>query len=148
MPNGNPVKKSRNIFKTSNKYQNKIILLVYFPSLLIFMSFVCIVCIGDPIISRAAIHTSFSGMERLINQFSALIILLMCLVLLLSLIMSFVISHNMVGGFERIIRELDDIIAGRSKKSIASRSSDDLIEDLLKRVNVLVEYYVRNKNEK
>ena len=72
----------------------------------------------------------------------------MCLSLGVSLIVSFIISHNMLGAFERIFFELDEIIAGRSQKTINCRPNDELINNLLKRVNVLVANYVKNKNEK
>jgi len=140
-------KRTRGIFLTVNKYQTKIILLIFIPSLLIFLSFISIVFIGNPIISMAIFHTSFSGMERLINQFSGLMIFLMCLVLWVSLMLAFVVSNNMVGAFGRINRELEEIIARRSQKSIACRSHDDLARDLLKNINVLVKYYVEHKDE-
>ena len=61
---------------------------------------------------------------------------------------AFIISHRMVGGFGRVLHELDEVIAGRSKRTIIARPKDDLFNELLKRVNVLIEFYVKNKNEK
>ena len=59
-------------------------------------------------------------------------------------IFAFIFSHNMVGGFGRILNELDEIIDGNSKKTISSRPHDTLTKELLKRVNLLVEFYVKH----
>ncbi len=148
MGTNNSGKKSRNVFKTAHKYQDRIIFLTIYPSLFIFLSFSGIIFMGNLIISRAVVHTSFLGMIKLINQFSEWMGFLICLIFLISVIGAFVISHHIVGAFGRIIHELDEIIAGRSKKSIIVRPKDDLSNELLKRINILVEYYVKNKNEK
>jgi len=140
--------KSRDIFLIANKYQATIILLTFLPSILMFLLFLCIVFVANPGIADALFHTSFVGMERLIFRFPWLIGFLMGVVLSLSMIGAYVISHNMVGAFGRITYELDEIIAGRSQKNINSRPGDFLIKDLLKRINVLVSYYVENKNKK
>jgi hypothetical protein len=141
-------KPKRARFSTVNKYQIKIILLTFFPSALIFLTFIGIVCVGDPIISRAMAHTSFAGMERLISRFSGWMLIVMCCVFAASSMAAFNISLNMVGAFERINRELDDIIAGQSQRAITCRPGDELARDLLIRVNVLAEYYMEHKHGK
>ena len=148
MTNVSSGKKSRSIFSIANKYQSTIILLTFFPSTFIFLLFICLIFIINPGISDAAFHTSFACMERFITRFPWVIALLMGLVLFLSLIGAYVVSHNIVGAFGRVNRELDEIIAGRSQKLISSRPEDGLMKELLKRVNVLVSYYVENKNKK
>lgn len=145
MSKDNIKNKSRLVFKTANKFQEKIILLAFFPSALIFLSFICIVFVSNPAISKAVLHVSFYDKEKLVSRLSGLIVFLMCSLFVLSLIGAFVISHNMVGAFGRIIRELDEIIAGRSQKTINSRPDDTLSKDLLKRINVLIESYVKHE---
>jgi len=139
------IKKQKDIFKTANKYQTTMVLLTFFPTVLIFMSFISVVFIGNPVISNKILHTSFPNLEILVNKYSAWLIFLMCMFYLLSLVVAFVISNNMVGGIGRIISELDEIIAGRSKRTISGRPRDNMTQDLLKRVNVLVKFYVENK---
>jgi hypothetical protein len=141
-------KKARSIFSIANKYQATIILLTFFPSTVIFLLFICLIFIINPGISDAAFHTSFVYMEKFISRFPWVIALLMGLVLFLSLIGAYVVSRNIVGAFGRVNRELDEIIAGRSQQFINSRPEDGLMKDLLKRVNVLVSYYVENKNKR
>jgi hypothetical protein len=148
MVKGASANKSRNIFLTANKYQARIVLLTFFPSALMFLLFICIVFIANPGISDAALHTSFLDMEKLIFRFPWLIVFVMCLILSVSMIGTYFISLHMVGAFGRITHELDEIIAGRSQKIVNSRPGDNLVKDLLKRINVLVSYYVENKNKK
>jgi hypothetical protein len=148
MAQGASGNKSRNIFSIANKYQATIILLTFFPSTFLFLLFICIIFIINPGIADATFHTSFVCMEKFIIRFPWLIAFSMCSVLFLSLIGSYVISHNMVGAFGRVAHELDEIIAGRSQKNINSRPEDGLMKDLLKRVNVLVDFYVEHRNKK
>lgn len=140
--------KKRNVFLTANKYQDKIILLSFFPSAFIFLAFMAIVFIGNPIITKAVFHTSISSITNLVYIFTGAIIFLLCLIILLAIMMAFVISHHLVGPFGRIVKELDDVIDGKSKRmTITSRPGDDLAADLLKRINILVEFYVKNKTQ-
>jgi len=137
----------RNVFKTANKYQKHIIYLVFFPSIFTFLAFFCIIFIGNPYMSHAILHATTANMGHLLSEFSSLLILVICLFLFLSLVMAFVISNALVGAFGRIIRELDEIIAGKSKKTVYSRPNDTLSADLLKRVNVLAKFYIENKKD-
>lgn len=148
MSQGKTKKSQRSIFKTANKYQDKIILLTFLPSALIFLIFIGIIFLGNPIVCQSVFHTTFPDLEKLVKQLSEWIVVFMCSIFLYSVIIAFVISNEMVGAFGRINRELDDIIAGRSSKTITCRPKDDLIKDLLKRVNVLVEYYAAHKHGK
>ena len=48
------------------------------------------------------------------------------------------ITHRIIGPHERVIRELDEVIAGKRKGPITAREGDDLFEELLQRVNTLI----------
>jgi len=147
MATANSKKKSRLFFVVANKYQREIILLAFIPSVLIFLSFIAIVFIGNPIVSNAVLHTSFFNVQNLINHFSVLIIFLICFYFISCMVLTFIISDRMVGAFDRIVRELDEVIAGRSQKLIKSRPEDTLSKDLIKRINVLIESYVKQGNK-
>ena len=136
------VKRSRSVLLTANKYQDKIILLTFLPSAFVFLSFICIIIIGNPIVCKFVFHTSFSGTEKSADRISEWIVFLISLNFIFSLLMAFTISHNMVGAFGRINKELDEIIARMSQKAITCRPHDDLTKELLKRINVLVKHYV------
>jgi hypothetical protein len=49
------------------------------------------------------------------------------------------ISGRYFGAYERILKELDEILAGREKKPLKTRHGDVVFEGLLKRINVLIE---------
>ena len=143
----NTKKPSRNVFNTANIYQNKIILLTFLPSALIFLAFTTIVFIGNPIITKAIYHQSMDNVLSLVYSFTGAIVFFLCLIVILSIVVAFIISHHIVGPFGRIIKELDDIIDGKSTKNITSRPGDDLAKELLKRVNILVGSYVKQKEQ-
>lgn len=148
MTSGQPKPKwKRAYFSTVNKYQITIILLTFFPSAMIFLTFIGIVLVGDPMISKAMAHTPLAGMENLISRFAGWMLFLMCAIFLGTLALAFIISLNMVGAFERINRELDAIIAGQSKRVVTCRPHDDLARDLLKRINVLAEFYIAHDHD-
>jgi len=49
------------------------------------------------------------------------------------------ISNKLVGSMERILKELDEIIEKREKKHLTARKGDDLVQELLKRINLLID---------
>ena len=49
------------------------------------------------------------------------------------------ISNKLVGSMERILKELDEIIEKREKKHLTVRKGDDLVQELLKRINTLID---------
>jgi len=74
-----------------------------------------------------------------IDNWSATVILVSLFFVAAFLIISFIISRNMVGAFERIVRELDEVIEGKRVGPLTARRYDVLAKDLLQRVNVLIE---------
>lgn len=123
----------RRIFSIDNKYQARIVLLAFFPTLTICLFLVVLVILVQ--LNLASQSQALLGVVVFI--FSSLFVL--------ALIRAFVLSHNLVGPFPRIIRELDEVIAGRSNKVISARPDDDLAKELLARVNILIQNYLENK---
>ena len=52
---------------------------------------------------------------------------------------TFDISNKLVGPFERILRELDEINEGKKKGPLKAREGDEMFDELLKRINKLLE---------
>ncbi len=52
---------------------------------------------------------------------------------------AYVISNKVLGPHQRIISELDNILSGGKKKPLNTRRGDEMYEDLIKRINVLIE---------
>ncbi len=65
--------------------------------------------------------------------------ILISLAFLFIVLWTYYVSNKIVGPFERVLREVDDILAGKGKKNIGIRSKDGMFEELVKRINALVE---------
>lgn len=52
---------------------------------------------------------------------------------------AFRLSSRYFGSYERIIKELDDVLAQKKKEPLKTRRGDVIFEELLKRINVLIE---------
>ena len=137
--------KKRNFFSTRNKYEAQIVLLVFFPCLLLFLCFSGIVTLMTSEMARVLFSSPPSALVQQFYQWNSLIVSALCIIFILALIFSFILSRNLVGAFGRMIKELDEIIAGRSKKLITARPRDELANALLQRINVLIQNYIENK---
>jgi len=60
------------------------------------------------------------------------------IVLLVVVCWTYKISNRLVGPYERVLREIDGVLEGKGKKIIVARKGDMLFEELLKRVNELI----------
>jgi hypothetical protein len=49
------------------------------------------------------------------------------------------ISNKLVGPYERIVRELDDILSGKGRKMLVVRQGDKMFAELIKRINGLIQ---------
>ncbi len=54
-------------------------------------------------------------------------------------IWTYKISNKLVGPYERVLKELDDILAGKRKDKIGTRPGDTMFEGLLERINALID---------
>jgi len=52
---------------------------------------------------------------------------------------SFHISNQYLGPYERVIVDLDDVLSGVTKGPVKSRKGDIIFQELLKRINILIE---------
>jgi hypothetical protein len=139
-------KKPRKKFSTINKYQERIILLTIVPSVLIFISFSCITLLLTMDGSKIFLNQAPGVWVKALHQWASVIITILCGIIAFALILSFTVSHSMVGAFGRIIREMDEVIDGNSNKLIIARPNDELVQDLLKRINFLLKSYIDKKN--
>ena len=47
-------------------------------------------------------------------------------------------SNSIVGPYERVLRELDDVLSGQKKDHIGTRKNDELFGEMVKRINALI----------
>jgi len=140
-----PNKRSRKIFTTSNKYQTQIILLTFFPPLVICLFFAGFMSIMYKELTAVLLYNSPADLARQVSQWSVLIVGVLCALFIFALMWAFIVSRSLVGAFGRIIREMDEVIDGRSKKLLGARNDDHLANELLKRINVLAKHYIEGK---
>ena len=127
----------RNLFLNVNRFQKNIL----YP-VLISCAVVCLlglVCLGylyaKPFKSVSYQTSGYHALHFSIPWF----LLVISFVLFFIVIWTYYISNKMVGPYERVLRELDDILAGKKKQPVYARKGDEIFQELLKRINALIE---------
>ena len=141
-----PNKIRRNIFSVNSKYQWQILALSIVPVVLGYLLLAGFIHnYVDKISDHLARGIPFDDiLIQVPRQVIRIDLVLIGLGIIFSILVLAVLQ-DVIGPIDRINRELDDIIAGRSKKKIVVRPKDRMAQDLLKRVNVLIESYVAQK---
>ena len=120
------------------------------PSIIILLAFIGLSLCVYPFLIKGIDRVLSLEMQKFVYHYYIFTVAVMCLFLFISTIFGLLYSRNLVGSFGRIIYELDEIIAGRTKKTIRTRSNDYLANEILKRINYLVKNFVvfthENKN--
>ncbi len=80
-------------------------------------------------------HFSFSHLKMLLPWFLTLAGLLVGVVG----IQIYLLSSRIIGPYNRIIREMDQVLAGASKQPLRVRKGDEMFHDLTERVNRLID---------
>ena len=127
----------RNMFRV-NRFQRPIVNLVLFPC--VFVSVVLVICMalsGHDAAGR--FHSWNDFFMEVVNR--RIFNLLACFwaLLLFILMITYRVSNILLGPFERMLKELDDVIQNKKKKTIIAREEDELANELLKRINVLID---------
>ena len=131
----------RKLFFRANKYQKKIIALAFLPAVIIIVFMWIAMEIFYRELVGVIVYQSSADAINIVNHWSGIIFAGFFIVLIGITLWAFSASLNMVGAFERLIRELDDVISGSSNKPLKARPKDELANGLLKRINVLIEHF-------
>ena len=84
----------------------------------------------------AIIHEGgFAGLKSAVVWFA----LIMALLAFTTACFVYYASNKILGACDRILRELDDVVAGRRREPLKVRKGDKMFQDILDRVNVLIE---------
>lgn len=67
------------------------------------------------------------------------ILLVLPLIFLLVIVWAYTITNKLVGAFDRILKELDEVIAGKQKRHLSVRKGDELAEEVVRRINLLID---------
>ena len=143
-------KYQRKLVNSTNPFQNRIIISVMVPALVACM--MCLIMLAyvyymaQHLAYYAKTDASWPDMFMPwfldVSQFLRVVPGLLLIItgsMLGVAVWSFYFSNKLVGPYTRIIRELDDIISGKSKKPITLREGDDMFMELFKRINQLIE---------
>ena len=125
----------RNIFLHLNKFQRKILL----PVLISSLAACNVIVLSLALFYFPADHTLIPGLTvNDLKFFLPWLLLTVSLIIVFLIFWTYYISNRMVGPYGRVLKDLDDVVAGKSKKEIKARKGDEMFEELLKRVNTLI----------
>ena len=122
----------------TNKYQRRIIGLAIVPSLLVCFFISIVIKIFHKTLIDVLLFGSVTESVEFINRWAIWIMAGIWTFVVLVVIGAYIVSLNLVGAFERIVREMDEVIDGKDRKRIIARTNDDLANDLLKRINIFI----------
>ncbi len=145
----------RNLFANVNKYQTSLLYPVLISALIVCISSFVLIFnvynVNKNLSFSYNISTNSLQANIQINDlFSILkvipgVITILAVCILLITLWAFYVSNKLLGSVQRIIRELDDIIASKEKRFLETRKNDEPLEDLLKRINVLINRAGKNE---
>lgn len=127
----------RRVFLRTSKFQRPILHIFVFSALAVVAA-----------LSLAASYLCYDMTNTIITTGSEiptikiailLGLMLMPIVFLFIIFWAYRVSSHLVGAFERILKELDGVIEKNEKKHLHARKGDQLAEELLSRVNVLID---------
>lgn len=122
----------------TTKHQRPIIMVTMVPSLVFCVILSAFILFFHNEMIRVVTKSSAPPSVNTVHLWSIYMIGILWMFFFVFLSWSFSVSSNIVGAFERIIRELDKIIGGGTKRPIIARTHDDLANELLKRINILI----------
>ena len=128
-------KKDRRIF-VLNQYERKILWIIFVSVAIpvIFVIGFVYSIFGDFIYT----YLSSGFADQLLHQFFVISILIMAYYFLFVAIIGYFFVHRLCGSFPRILRDLDDRIAGKSRAHIYLRQGD-FAKELVSRINVMID---------
>ncbi len=82
--------------------------------------------------------TSYAVFERF-KQAIPLFLVVFCFLMFCVMLWTCYVSNKIFGPYQRIIRELDEVLQKKRKGPLTVRQGDKMFEELLKRINVLIQ---------
>ena len=127
----------RNLILHVNKYQKQILYPVFLACA--FSSILTIFCFVFILVRMTNARTIGPILMSDLQNFMPWLMLIIAYTILFIVFWTYYISNKIVGPHERILRELDEVIEGKRPGPIATRQGDEMFEQLLKRINALIE---------
>ena len=128
----------RRAFLHTTKHQRQIIKLSVIPSMIFCVVMYFLLYSFQNDLGEAIYTASDVASIKFISEWAFALLSMLLLYLGCGFLWAYAVSSDVVGPFDRIIRELDEVIDGGARQPITVRQRDELAQQLLKRVNVLV----------
>jgi len=125
----------------SNKYRKRILSIVLLPTIIICLLISFLILLFHLELVSVILYGEGSLSLEAINQWSFIIVFVLWLIFIIVYIRVHIVSSQLVGAFERIMNEMDEVIGNKEKKELKAREKDDLANELLKRINLLIDGY-------
>lgn len=129
-------------FHVGNKAQEKILYPFYVACLLLLFSFIALARIfWQPFIGPSGNSTDLLNLQQL-NELQTEVLIfggIFAIIFFTLIFWAFSISHQILGPYERVLRELDEIIIGKKVTPLRTRREDFMFAEIVKRINLLVE---------
>ncbi len=130
----------RKRFAGLNRWQRHSVTLAVAPALVLFLFMFLLIEIFEPELSDVIIRSSDEATIVVLTRWGVWLFLALAACFLAVATSTYVASRNVLGPFDRLLRELDEMLDGRrERKPLRVRPKDDLANELLKRVNKLIE---------
>ena len=120
------------------KHQRQILRLSLVPSTIFCVVMYFLLRSFQTEVGQAIYTASDVASIKFVSEWAFALLAILLLYLGCGFLWAYAVSNEVVGPFDRIIRELDEVIDGGARQPITVRQRDELAEELLKRVNVLV----------
>ncbi len=126
----------RQLFSRVNRFQRPIINIVVAASFVTVILGLCVLYLYYDTTNTIVSPTRETPILKVVVL---LVLLALPVVFYLIIVSAYKVSNRLVGPFERIISELDALIEKRDKRHLTARKGDELAEELLKRINTLID---------
>ncbi|MFH1360228.1 MAG: hypothetical protein ABIJ41_04225 [Candidatus Omnitrophota bacterium] len=128
--------KRKTTFNYLNKFQKRILYPILVPSFsLCLFSMLCLSFYYEMNLNQSHLQQ----IDPYLVNFFVPGFLLVCLMMMLFVTLwILLISNKIFGAYDRLIKELDDMLQGKGKKIITVRKGDEMFNELLKRFNALL----------
>ncbi len=123
----------------ANHYQRQVVWLVFIPSLSLCVLFTFFLLSLQRDVTNFRISGTVPSNLQLIETWGWAVLIATWVAFMGFLLWANVIANRMVGPFERLLRELDEVIHLRTVRKLRVRPGDDLAQQLLLRINFLLE---------
>ncbi len=130
--------RSRRALLHTTKHQRQIIRLSVVPSTIFCVVMYFLLHAFQNEVGEAIYTASDVASIKFVSEWAFALLSMVLLYLGCGFLWAYAVSTDVVGPFDRIIRELDEVIDGGARQPITVRQRDEFAQELLKRVNVLV----------